>query len=120
MGKIICKVETPGKSQKKFNISRKYKRRRHSWSLAAGKDPMIERTDDMIYTHGATLCISCEFASGQGGQVKSQRTCEYLAITGKRRMCPPGWCNKYKKRERKRRPKKIVINAIKEKSLMED
>lgn len=55
-----------------------------------------ERTPDMVSTRNGKLCLDCYYSTGTTGNVKHV-VCDYLLISGSRRMCPVGWCNKFKK-----------------------
>lgn len=54
-----------------------------------------ERTPDMVSTRNGKLCLDCYYSTGTTGNVKHV-ICDYLLISGSRRMCPVGWCNKFK------------------------
>lgn len=53
-----------------------------------------ERTPDMVSTENGKLCAKCFYSTGTSGNM-IDLTCDYLAVSGKRRMCPVGWCNKF-------------------------
>lgn len=54
----------------------------------------------MIQTTGK-ICQKCKYILTNGHSGKDM-TCMYLEITGKRRGCPVGWCDKYEPKKKRR------------------
>ena len=50
-------------------------------------------------------CIKCKYhLGGDERSAGSRVSCQYILMTGKRRGCPVGMCNKFKKKTGKEKP----------------
>ena len=70
---------------------------------------MTEITDDMMPVN-RKVCRTCKYSCKYDGN--SPTICDYYLMTGKRRKCPVGWCNKYEQASDGQTRKRKGINEL--------